>query len=166
MNFTPPYPDRLPDPDGLGFVKAVESYLGRLRAFYNSRAIWHRRFYRYSGILLISIGAALPVITNFDFDLKDLIIAVLGAVVAIITAVRTFYRWDKSWILLRNTEITITKAWWAYCAEIDEVAGGTDEAMLEQRRAAARKLITKLIEIRDQESQLFFKEIQGDGNGG
>jgi hypothetical protein len=62
MNFRPPFPARLPDPDAVGYPQAVEAYLARLRAFYNTRASWHRRFYRSTGIVVILIGATLPLL--------------------------------------------------------------------------------------------------------
>ena len=163
MDFQRPYPRRLPDPGDVGFPQAVESYLIRLRTFYNSRAIWHRRFYRFSGVLVILVGATLPLAASLDYANKELLISVLGVAVSIVTALRTFYRWDHSWILLRGTELAITTAWWDYCAAVDATAEGSDE---HARREAARALVQALTEIRRGESELFFKDITFPGERG
>jgi hypothetical protein len=166
MDFRPPFPNRLPDPGSAGFAEAVESYLLRLRSFYNSRAIWHRRFYRLSGILVILVGATLPLAASLDYAGKELLVSLLGVAVVVITALRAFYRWDQSWILLRGTEMAITTAWWDYCAALDEAAEGADEqARLAGRRDAARTLIRALNEIRRRESESFFRDISFPGEG-
>jgi Protein of unknown function (DUF4231) len=162
VKFRPPFPHELPDPDAVGFPDAVESYLARLRSFYNSRAAWHRRFYRFSGILVIVIGSALPLVATLDYGGKDLVVSLLGVAVAMATALRAFYRWDQSWILLRSTEMAITTQWWQYCACVDrelESAGDDEKAQAHVRREAARELIGALTEIRKREAASFFKDL-------
>src|SRR5262249_8400749 len=66
MTFRPPNFKKLPDfrSDLLAFA---EEYVPRLRAFYDSRANWHRRFYRFSGITVILSGAILPVLASAHY---------------------------------------------------------------------------------------------------
>ena len=56
LKFTPPSFEswRTIEPDK--FADQSEAYFLRVRDFYDSRARWHRRFYRVSGILLIVLG--------------------------------------------------------------------------------------------------------------
>lgn len=154
-SFLPPYPKRLPDPGTLGYAQAVEAYLLRLRAFYHARAAWHRRFYRFSGILVILTGASLPLVATLSYAHKDFVVSLLGVAIAALTALRAFYRWDQSWILLRGTERDITHAWWDYHAEINKPTSGDDE-----RHEAARLLATRLVDIRTEEAEFFFKDMK------
>jgi hypothetical protein len=163
MNFRPPFPARLPDPDAVGYPQAVEAYLARLRSFYNARAAWHRRFYRFTGIMVILIGAALPLVATLTYPHKDLVLSILGVTIAAFTALRAFYRWDQSWVLLRNTEMAITSAWWDYHAKVSAIPSGdgVDEQFRHgQRCDAARLLAQLLLDIRKQEAEFFFKDMK------
>jgi hypothetical protein len=153
MKATRTYP-ALPDPNALGYPKAVEDYLFRVVASYHVRASWHRRFYRSSGTLVILIGAGLPLLATQSYAHKELVVSMLGVGVAALTALRAFYRWDVSWMLLRGTERTITSAWWEYHAKI----GRSDDDG--ERHEAARWLAERLLEIRAREAESFFKDMQ------
>ncbi|OLF12300.1 hypothetical protein BLA60_09980 [Actinophytocola xinjiangensis] len=148
MGFRSPVRVELPDHGAADFVAAAEAYALRLRQVYDLRATWHRRLYRLSGILVIIAGAGLPLLVSVDYQAKDIVIAITGVLVAAITSLRAFYRWDQSWILLRKTEMAITSALWAWrCRE-----PGTDhEAVVE--------LMKRVHEIREFEAESFFKDL-------
>ncbi|MEU6128985.1 DUF4231 domain-containing protein [Saccharopolyspora sp. NPDC047091] len=158
MKFQPPYPGALPDPRSLGYPAAVESYALRLRTFYDSRAAWHRRFFRFSGIAVIIIGAGLPLLVAGDYAGRDLVISAAGVIMAGITALRAFYRWDQSWILLRNTERAITAAWWEWHSRLDAADVDADSASPEQREIT-RDFMRRLVDIRKHEAEQFFAEM-------
>ncbi|MGR6964177.1 DUF4231 domain-containing protein [Geodermatophilus sp. URMC 61] len=151
--FRPPPFDEWVETQPSDFVAQAERYFLRVRAFYDSRARWHRHFYRISGILLILLGGALPLIASGTFTGKDVIVSAVGFVVAAITALRGFYRWDSSWVLLRGTEMALTKRYLEWKA----LQGGvTDPALL---REEARQLLADLGTIRENESKAFFKDL-------
>ncbi|SFW46972.1 DUF4231 domain-containing protein [Amycolatopsis australiensis] len=158
MKFRPPFPHALPDPKSLGYPVAVETYAMRLRSFYNSRATWHRRFFRLSGITVIVVGASLPLLATLDFPGTKLAVSVAGVVVAGVTALRAFYRWDQSWILLRNTERAITEAWWDWHGDLDNTANG-DSAPDPRQIEVTREFARKLIDIRKREADSFFADL-------
>lgn len=158
MKFRPPFPDTLPDPRSSGYATAVETYALRLRSFYGSRATWHRRFFRLSGITVILIGAGLPLLVTLDYPGRDLVVSVAGVIVAGITALRAFYRWDQSWILLRNTERAVTAAWWEWHSRLDALGSGDDAPSAEEREIT-RTFARKLIDIRKQEADDFFSDM-------
>lgn len=158
MKFQPPFPDVLPDPRSLGYLAAVETYALRLRSFYDARATWHRRFFRLSGITVIVVGTGLPLLVTLDYVGRNVIVSVAGVVVAGITALRAFYRWDQSWILLRDTERAITAAWWEWHSQLDAIDSGEDAPSPAQREIT-RKFAQNLIEIRKHEAERFFADI-------
>lgn len=131
---------------------AAERYVQRLRRFYDVRARWHRRGYRLSGVVVILVGALLPLLAVSSYGHKDLVVSFAGVTVSVVTAMRSFYRWDQSWILLRTTEIAISEAYLKW-----KLTVGADAAV--DRAAAARELVDTVMRIRHDEADSFFSEL-------
>jgi hypothetical protein len=159
MKFRPPFPKTLPSPEELGLVEAIDSYGQRVRRFYDSRARWHRRFYRFSGILVILTGAGLPVLTSLDYPAKSLFISLAGMFVAALTGLRAFYRWDQSWVLLRNTEMVITEAYWVWKGSPANNPDVDDATTRQAKQDAAYEFVKKLGQLRQREATMFFKDM-------
>ncbi|QUG99616.1 DUF4231 domain-containing protein [Saccharopolyspora erythraea] len=156
MKFRPPFRHHLPDVAEHGLEHAADIYAQRLRAFYDARARWHRRFYRFSGILVIAVGAGLPILTTQQFPGQDLVISIAGVTVAVSAGLRAFYRWDQSWILLRRTEIALTDAHWQWKAGLgaDPVANAEN----------TQRFLEELGSLRRQESDSFFQDLSFPGS--
>lgn len=148
MRFRSPVRVDLPRHDSTEFPSAAEAYALRVRRVYDLRATWHRRLYRLSGIVVILAGAGLPLLVSVDYAAKEAVIAATGVLVAVITALRAFYRWDQSWILLRRTEMQLTAALWSWRSR----EPGAD-------REAAAELIRRVHDIRAIETESFFKDL-------
>jgi hypothetical protein len=158
--FRQPFPKALPDIAGKGLVATADEYAVRLRRYYDARANWHRVFHRVSGILIILVGAGLPVLTNLDYPGKATIISLAGMVIAVLTGLHSFYRWDQSWILLRNTEGAVTAAYWEWRAGLPESADGTeDEAAEKETTEKTTAFLALLGQIRSQEATTFFENV-------
>lgn len=142
-----------------GVVATADAYGAWLRSFYDSRARWHRRFYRMSGMLVILAGASLPVLTNLDYPGKTVTISLSGVVVAGLTGLRAFYRWDQSWILLRNTELAVTAAYLEWKTTPGNFPAVDDVDAKELQGKAACAFIDKLGELRQREATMYFKDM-------
>ncbi|MGV1008180.1 MAG: DUF4231 domain-containing protein [Dermatophilaceae bacterium] len=153
MKFTPPAFDGWQSTTAEGFADAGEAYVLRVRDFYDARARWHRRFYRLSGVLLIVLGGALPLLASSSWQSKDALVAATGFVVATLTGLRGFYRWDASWVLLRGTEVALTRRYLAWKSQQDT------QATPQQRRTAVAALLADLMDIREDEATVFFKDL-------
>jgi hypothetical protein len=138
---------------GADFSRGVEDYVLRVRDFYDSRARWHRRFYRLSTVLVIMIGALLPLAAGLDYQYKEIALGVSGVAVASLTALRAFYHWDQFWILNRNTEIVITQKYLRWKAL--SMTASTPPATTPEH--AALKLVEEIVKIREDEAGTFFK---------
>lgn len=88
-------------------VTEVVGNIERQRRSYGRRATWHRRHFRSSGIVIIIVSASLPLLAGLDFGAKDMTIAILGVVVAVLTALRSFYQWDHLWSVLRQSDFEL-----------------------------------------------------------
>jgi hypothetical protein len=154
-----PFPQALPDHPDPGLAAEVDDYARKLMEFYDRRAHWHRRLYRATGVSVILIGAALPLMAAPSYPGKQIIVSLAGTVVAALTALRAFYRWDQSWILLRTTEMALTDAYWQWRAQIDgalrsEASGGQDA-----RHAVTEAFLVRLTELRQREADSYFKDL-------
>lgn len=141
-----------------GVLAAADAYGSWLRSFYDVRAKWHRRFYRLSGQLVILVGAVLPVLTSLDYPGKTVAVSVAGVLVAGLTGLRAFYRWDQSWILLRNTEMAVTAAYLEWKLTPGNLPVGDAAATPEQEKAA-HVFIEKLGELRQHEAKSYFENM-------
>jgi hypothetical protein len=144
-----PFPYDLPAPPdapGSGFVAAVGDYAIRVRDYYDRRAHWHRRLYRATGIVVILVGAALPLLAAPVYPGKQLAVSLAGTLVAALTGLRAFYRWDQSWIVMRTTERAVAAAYWRWRTQIDSACGDTSVEH-DVRRAATEALLERLGEL-------------------
>ncbi|WP_186768066.1 DUF4231 domain-containing protein [Streptomyces qinzhouensis] len=138
------------------FATSVEVYVRELIDFYDRRAHRNRRFYRASGVVTILSAAALPLLTILDLPYKNVVISGVGCLVAISTALKEFYRWDTSWVLLRQTETDLTRAYATY-ASAKATAGGRPDP------GAAHELVAQILRIREEESLRFFRNLPSPG---
>ena len=145
---TPIFDKHLPDAttDYAGFA---EAYALRVYAFYDARARWHRRLYRASGVLVILAGASLPVLTTADYPGKDLLVSCIGAGIAALTALRSFYRWDQGWVLLRQTAYRMQDIYTSWKGML--TAAPTN--------AQAQELLARVNELQQGEAKDYFKDL-------
>ncbi|MCN9244583.1 DUF4231 domain-containing protein [Streptomyces sp. RY43-2] len=138
---------------------AVEQYVQRLRHFYDARARWQRRGYRASGLVVIVVGALLPLLATSEFPGKELVLSLVGVTVSVVTALRSFYRFDQSWILLRNTEIAISDAYLKWKLARRRAAADPHSVEAEGTEGDTRALIDRIMRIRRDEAESFFNEL-------
>ncbi len=158
-----PFPRELPELPPPDFITAVGEYAIQVREFYDRRAHWHRRLYRTSGIVVIVIGAALPVLAALSYPGKSLTVSLAGVVVAALTGLRAFYRWDQSWVVMRTTERAVTEAYLRWRVQLDGDHG--DPALLDRRKAATQELLTRLGELRLTEADAYFRDLSFPASG-
>lgn len=130
--------------------------------FYDTRAKWHRRFYRLSSAVVILTGASLPVVTTLDFPGKNAAISGAGFLVAVTVALKGLYRWDVSWTLLRETELELTRAYLSWRGA-EPGAPGPGSAGSGATDRSPDSLLEAVFQIRSRESSEFFKNLPDPG---
>jgi len=98
--------------------------------------------------MVILAGAILPLLASVQYPHKTFVVSAVGVLVAALTGLRAFYRWEQGWVVLRQTEFAINEAYWAY-------KGGTPQP----DDKAASDLLLKLMKIRENEAEAFFKDL-------
>lgn len=101
----------------------------------------------------------MPVLTTIDYTGKNLAISLAGVVVAALTALRAFYRWDHMWPLLRVTEFSISQAYWEWRDAVDGRLDTTDDKVTTENREATRLLVQRVDDLRQTEASSFFKDL-------
>jgi hypothetical protein len=158
MAFSPPSFHQVTEIAAGDYFEAAKAYALRLRRYYDARARWHRRFYRLSGILIILGGSSLPVISTRNLTNKDLIVSIIGVAISALTAMRSFYRWDESWILLRKTEIEISGIYFDWRAKYDQESSSSNQPSAELYKITS-EMVTALAKARNNEANSFFKNL-------
>ncbi|PZF99327.1 DUF4231 domain-containing protein [Micromonospora endophytica] len=139
------------------YRRLAETNVSSLRKQYDWRAKWHRRHFRFTGILVIVVSAALPLLAGFRYPGKDVVIALAGVVIATATALRTFYQWDQMWSLLRRTHFELIRAFSQWELEFGRAESVDDPQRREELGyEATRALLEKVETIRSGESEKFF----------
>ncbi|QXJ21310.1 DUF4231 domain-containing protein [Actinomadura graeca] len=141
------------------FPASVEAYALKIRDFYDHRARWHRRFFRVTSILVILIGAALPLAAGLQYEGKSLTLALAGVTISVLTALRSFYHWDQLWVMLRNTEIVVHDAYVTWKRKDADFARSSAPDAAALRDQAAQELMTLLLEVRRGEAETFFRAL-------
>jgi hypothetical protein len=67
----------------------------------------NRYLFRISGIILIVLIASLPVIATLEFPNKIPVLTAYSLVIAILTGLRSFFRWEDKWRLFRGQQFAL-----------------------------------------------------------
>jgi hypothetical protein len=65
---------------------------------------WYRKYsyhaglaHRISGTMIIALSASLPLFASLEFQFKNLVISVIGILIAFLSGLHSFFRWDEIW---------------------------------------------------------------------
>jgi len=83
----------------------------------------------------------------------------VGVAISALTALHGFYRWDRSWVLLRVTEFAITELHHEWLGAVDDKADSSDKLAADSRRQATVDMLKRLEEIRRSEASSYFKDL-------
>ncbi len=107
-----------------------------LIAWYQRKKRWPRRLHRLSGILVIALGATIPLLSAYsDSQPVRITIGAAGAVISVITGLATIYEWQKTWRIftVAQTELEAHRLRW-------ELALGSADAEPDQEERLRRAL--------------------------
>jgi hypothetical protein len=91
-----------------GYAELLTRNLGSYRDQCRILAGRHRRWFRYTGVLVIAFSVTLPVLTSVTFSGRNEALSVLALGVAGLSALRAFFQWDQSWRLYRSQDLTLS----------------------------------------------------------
>ncbi len=141
---------RYPEP-----VALAKRYAIGPRNWYRRRARNVRWMFRLFGMGVILLSASLPIIAAVDFRDAPFVITVVSVGVAGLTALRTFFRWDDQWRLLKAADWKLT----ALIAVWEADVCAMESAGAASKRDAMRRtqlLLAEVKDVIDEEARSFF----------
>jgi hypothetical protein len=151
------------------FFTAVEergSLPARIK-YYELRGPRRRALFRISGVMVIAFSSALPVLASFGTSWfsagsKDALVAVIAALIALLTGLNSFYRWDATWRSYTQTLFTlyaIRAEWESQCTEAEVLLKvNPAEAVTVLRAARDKALADAESAVRGEMQEYFSKQ--------
>jgi hypothetical protein len=76
----------------------VDATVGTGRRWYAAHTFWPRLLFRSVGTAIILLSVSLPLVaTQQPSQYKDLAVSVIGILVALLSGLAAFFRWDETW---------------------------------------------------------------------
>jgi ABC-type multidrug transport system fused ATPase/permease subunit len=137
-------------------ITRVERTISARRDWYRRRAKWNAIFFRATGVAVIAIASALPVLASFSYRGKDEIVATAGALVAFLTALRSFYQWDQLWSVLRQSDFDISYLLERWKVDLSAAAELPEAERFARVQVLGAALLEQTEAVRKSESQRYF----------
>jgi len=140
-------------------VKDVVDAVAKLRDGYRTRAKWHRRWFRSTGVAVVVLSTTLPLLVIPDYGAKKALVSVVGVTIALLTGLRNFYQWDQLWSLLRQSDFDLTYLLEKWRLDV-EAASGTPTGRADQVNRLTLALRDAAEEVRSAESTRYFGSLR------
>jgi hypothetical protein len=118
--------------------------------------------YRLSGILVIVLSVSLPAIAAMPFDRKTLVLSIMSVVIAALTGLNSFFRWDRTWrsrALCQYDMEWLVARWELELQNARLIISDVHERRQHVYRAT-RELLRNVANVSDSEVQGFFGRLQ------
>lgn len=149
------FDDRFPECAALG-----RRYVVQQRNWYRRRARNIRRLFRVFGGGVIVLGAALPVLAFLEFDGFRLVITIVSVAIGALTALRSFFQWDKQWRVLKIADWELTALLASWEADLCALAVGDENHAGPAAFERTQALLKETEEVVRRESTSFFSEMR------
>lgn len=128
--------------------------------WYRTHAAAPRRLFRTSGTLVILLSVSIPLVAVLDFAGDDLVLAAMALVIAALTGLNSFFRWETSWRERMQAELSLAHLLAQYDLRILEVAGEADASRARQALIeATRELLERAQAVTGAETEQFFSRV-------
>jgi Protein of unknown function (DUF4231) len=77
--------------------------------WYERHSFWPRIYFRLAGIVTIIFSVSLPAVATATFGKKDIVISVMSVVIAALTGLSSFFRWENTWRKNRTAQTDLQK---------------------------------------------------------
>lgn len=84
-----------------------ETHVAPKLDWYRKKKHYPMALYRVSGVIIISLGVAVPALAQSTWAYKDLTLVFVGFGIAAITSLASFFSWERTWRGRRQTESTL-----------------------------------------------------------
>jgi hypothetical protein len=131
------------------------------REYYIKRAGWPKKAFRISGVAIILLSLSIPFIAALQFAGKDMLLSAFAVMIAVITSLGSFYKWEDTWKSHRQAEIALGRLLLLWDFNIIEAKREADTSKgAEKIIAATQQLLESAHKVTNAETEEFFSKIE------
>ncbi len=131
------------------------------RDYYLKRAGRPKKAFRISGVAIILLSLSIPFIASLQFAGKDMLLSAFAVLIAILTSLGSFYKWEDTWRSHRQAETALGHLLLLWDFNIIEAKQEADTSKgAEKIIAATQQLLDSAHKVTSAETEEFFSKIE------
>jgi hypothetical protein len=137
--------------------RIVDNYVKKTSEWYQRKKRGPRRLYKLSVGVTIVGGASIPLLASFEGPLFRLAVGVLGAAIAVVSGLSSFYRWERKWQIFAAAQFELEHALRVWELRlVDARSNRSQDEALKLIQAGTEQLLELTRRVRDAETNEFF----------
>jgi hypothetical protein len=134
------------------------------RQYYEKRARRPKNAFRVSGVAVILLSLSIPFIASLRFTGKDVLLSAFAVLIAIVTSLGSFYKWEHTWRSYRQAEAALGHllALWDFrmieATQEPDVVKGREKII-----TATQQLLEAAHKVTSTETEEFFSKVEWPG---
>jgi hypothetical protein len=134
------------------------------RQYYEKRARRPKSAFRISGVAVILLSLSIPFIASLQFTGKDILLSAFAVLIAIVTSLGSFYKWEHTWRSYRQAESALGNLLSLWDFRIIEATQETDTSKgMEKIIVATQQLLEEAHKVTSAETEEFFSKVEWPG---
>lgn len=147
------------------YADIVQRYVCRRRDRYRALTDLNRSLYRTTGIVAIALGVSIPFLSASTFQGSKVTLSVAGLVLAVITAMRSFYNWELRWQIYGSHDLSLTLLVMDWEVRMLEIIRADQEDAVGQAEQVTRELTVQSRNLLESEMSAFWGTISWPDTG-
>ena len=129
-------------------------------AVYKRNAELSRILFRLCGVVVIVASVSIPVLAAFEFPRKNLVVSGAALLIAVLTGLNSFYRWESRWRNYRQSQFAMDQLLSEWRLALLEAENKRDQpTSVALALEATRRLLADAKAVRDTESADYFDNV-------
>lgn len=142
-------------------TRIKDEFVVRQLNWYKAHARTPMLLFRVSGVLVILLSVSLPFLTTLDGLWKTVVLPVISLLIAGLTGMNSFFRWEGAWKGYRQTRLTLEYLLTEWELQIAGARCQVDEQKaIEIALNATEQLISATRTTTSTEAEDYFKQVQ------
>src|SRR5581483_4534647 len=142
-------------------TRIKEEFVGLQFNWYKANARRPMLLFRIAGVLVILLSVSLPFLTTLDGLWKTIVLPVISLLIAGLTGLNSFFRWESAWKGYRQTHLTLEYLLTTCELQIAEARCQVDvQKGIDMALQATEQLITMTRTTTSAEAEDYFKRVQ------
>ena len=147
--------------DLLEQLQPLVDNVDRARQYYAKKSKWPKLAFRASGISVILLSLSIPFFASLQFTWKDVLLSALAVSIAIVTSLNSFFKWEHTWRVYRQTEFLLGNLVSLYELRIVEAKQELEHTNEKNKIiTAAQQLFDEANKIINAETEQFFSRVE------